>query len=100
VSPSAADAPAAFGQSEVAQASKLLQSSNPEDSAVAADLLWSAVSKGNTKAEMMLADIYLEGHGTVRKNCRQAEALLTAAQSANVPGAEAKIEELQTYGCR
>jgi len=49
---------------------------------------------------MMLADIYLEGHGAVRQNCRQAEALLTAAQSGNVPGAEQKLEELQTYGCR
>jgi len=92
--------PPDYGLSDVAQARKLLQDSNPQDSAVAADLLWSAVSKGNTKAEMMLADLYLEGRGTVAKNCRQAEALLTAAQTANVPGAEQKIEELQTYGCR
>ena len=89
-----------YGQPEVTQARKLLADSNPQDSSVAADLLWSAVSKGNTTAEMMLADIYLEGHGAVRQNCRQAEALLTAAQSGNVPGAEQKLEELQTYGCR
>jgi PilZ domain len=95
-----ATAPSNHGQSDVAQARELLRDSNPQASAVAAELLWSAVGKGNTQAEMMLADLYLEGRGTVRKNCRQAEALLTAAQSASVPGAEQKIQELQTYGCR
>ncbi|MGH9715540.1 MAG: PilZ domain-containing protein [Candidatus Acidiferrales bacterium] len=89
-----------YGQPEVAEARKLLRDSNPEDSAVAANLLWSAVGKGNTQAEMTLANLYLGGHGAVRQNCDQAEALLNAAQSAGVPGASAKLEELQTYGCR
>lgn len=87
-------------QAEVAQARKLLRESAPGDGAVAAGLLWSAVGKGNTQAEMMLADIYLEGRGGVHQNCQQAEVLLKAAQSANVPGASEKLEEVQTYGCR
>lgn len=49
---------------------------------------------------MMLANLYLAGHGAVHKNCQQAVVLLTAAQSANVPGAEEKLEQVQTYGCR
>ncbi|HVB88327.1 MAG TPA: hypothetical protein VNK23_16820 [Candidatus Dormibacteraeota bacterium] len=98
--PAATSTPPGYGQAEVEQASKLLQDSNPQDSSVAADLLWSAVSKGNTKAEMMLADVYLEGHGAVRKNCQQTVVLLTAAKSANVPGAEEKLEQVRTYGCR
>ena len=97
---SAVAAPPDSGQSEVAQARKLLRSSVPQASAVAASLLWSAVGKGNTQAEMMLVDLYLEGRGTVRKNCEQAEILLKAAQSANVPGAAAKLQSLRTYGCR
>jgi hypothetical protein len=93
-------APPDIGQSEVAQARNLLRSSAPENRALAANLLWSAVGKGNTQAEMMLADLYLEGRGAVRKNCEQAKILLKAAQSANVPGSTARLQNLQTYGCR
>lgn len=88
------------GEGELAQARQYLHGSNPEDSAVAASLLWSAIGKGNTQAELILADLYLRGRGAVRQNCEQAEALLRAAQSAEVPGATDQLQELQTYGCR
>ncbi|MGA9883144.1 MAG: PilZ domain-containing protein [Candidatus Acidiferrales bacterium] len=85
---------------EVAQARKYLQDSNPADSAIATDLLWSAIQDGSTQAELILGDLYLRGQGGVAKNCAQAEALLNAAQAANVPGAAEKLQELATYGCR
>jgi hypothetical protein len=88
------------GQAQVVQARKYLQGSNPADAAVAANLLWSAIEAGNTQAELILGDLYLRGQGTVPRNCAQAQALLTAAQSANVPGATEKLRELQDYGCR
>jgi hypothetical protein len=88
------------GQAEVEQARKYLQDSNPADAALAANLLWSAIEAGNTQAEVILGDLYLRGQGAVQKNCAQAQALLTAAQSANVAGASEKLQELQTYGCR
>jgi PilZ domain len=97
--PSASSPPADHGQAYVAQARKYLRSSDPADSALAANLLWSAIQAGNAQAELMLADLYLRGQG-VPKNCRQAEALLNAAQAANVPGSSEKLQELQTYGCR
>lgn len=98
--PPAAAAPANAAASEVAQARKYLQDSNPADSAIATNLLWSAIQDGSTQAELILGDIYLHGQDGVAKNCAQAEALLNAAQAANVPGSAEKLQELATYGCR
>lgn len=93
-------APADDGETDLAEAQRYLAGSNPQDSAVAAELLWSAVGKGNTQAELVLGGLYLRGQGAVHRNCRQAEVLLHAALVADVPGAAQEFDELQTYGCR
>ncbi len=88
------------GAADLKQALQYLSNPDSQDSAVAAELLWSAVGKGNTQAELVLGSLYLRGQGAVHRNCQQAEVLLNAALAANVPGADEKIHELQTYGCR
>lgn len=88
------------GELYLAQAERYLDSSNPQDSALAAQLLWSAIGDGNTQAELILGGMYMRGQGAVHRNCRQAEALLHAALVADVPGAAGEIQKLQTYGCR
>jgi hypothetical protein len=92
-------APADNGGEDLNEALVYLGSPNSQDSAVAEDLLWSAISKGNTQADLVLGDLYMRGQGAVRRNCRQAEILLHAALVADVPGASEKMGEMQTYGC-
>jgi hypothetical protein len=87
------------GETEFAQAQRYLATRTPQDAAVAAELLWSAIGNGNTQAELALGDLYLRGRG-VQRSCRQAEILFHAALAADVPSASQKIQELQTYGCR
>jgi hypothetical protein len=82
----------------VAQAS-LSQARTPEAKARAAELLWAAVAKGSSGAEIELADAYGRGAG-VRKNCEQARILLAAARDKNNPLAEKEAAELRVYGCR
>ena len=61
-------------------------------------LLWQAVAKGNTAAELELADLYLAGHG-VSKSCSQAFVLLTAAKTHKNTQAEQALRSLPQYGC-
>lgn len=95
-----ATAAADNGGADLGRALEYLRGPNSQDTAVAAELLWSAVGKGNTQADLVLGDLYMRGQGAVHRNCQQAEVLLHAALEANVSGAEEKIQELQTYGCR
>lgn len=88
------------GGADLREALTYLQSPNPQDAAVAEDLLWSAIGAGSTQADLVLGDLYMRGQGAVHRNCRQAEVLLHAALVADVPGANEKVDELQTYGCR
>jgi PilZ domain len=88
------------GAADLNQALKYLQGPNSQDSAVAEQFLWSAISAGNTQADLVLGELYMRGQGAVHRNCRQAAILLHAALVADVPGAGEKIGELQTYGCR
>ncbi len=88
------------GAADLTEALRYLQSPNGQDAAVAAELLWSAVGEGSTQADLVLGDLYMRGQGAVHRNCRQAEILLHAALVADVPGANEKVDELQTYGCR
>ena len=97
--PEHATATADDGGAELNEALVYLRSANSQDSEVAEELLWSAVGKGNTQADLVLGDLYMRGQGAVRRNCRQAEVLLHAALVADVPGADEKIGEMQTYGC-
>ena len=77
--PPLAPAPADAGEAEVTAAQQILrrgkETGNPAE---AVGLLWAAVEKGNTRAELLLADLYVQGLG-VAKNCDQARVLLTAA---------------------
>lgn len=71
----------------------------PRNPIVASQLLWSAVEKGNSVAEMDLADLYLRGDG-VPRNCDQARVLLSvASEKGNVEAME-KLRELNRTGCR
>jgi TPR repeat protein len=73
--PSNADA----GAAELSIALQYLRAGGRQaDSQVAVKWLWAAVEKGNTKAAMLLADLYAWGRG-VPQNCDQARVLLIAA---------------------
>jgi hypothetical protein len=88
------------GQAELARARRYLRATGGEGSAVAEQLLWLSVEKGNTRAELELADLYLRGNGTVPKNCQQARILLVAAQNNHNAEAGERLAHLEDYGCR
>jgi TPR repeat protein len=60
--------------------------------------LWAAVEKGNSNAEVALAELYRTGHG-VTKSCDQTEILLTAAAKKGNLDAQKRIEEFLKEGC-
>jgi hypothetical protein len=87
------------GDAQLALARGYLQSGNdPEQTAKAVQLLWSAVEKRNVGAETMLADVYLRGEG-VPKSCEQARILLTAASKSD-SSAKQKLLELGSFDCQ
>jgi len=96
----AASAPADNGEDELARARQYLEGTSRADRAMAAQLLWEAVGKGSSDAEVELADLYLEGQGSVPKNCQQAVILLRAAQNNHNPEAAQRLGHLRSYGCR
>jgi hypothetical protein len=65
----------------------------------AAKWLWMSVEKGNPKAEVLLADLFLRGDG-VTKNCAQARILLGAAIKHGDTEAIPKLHALDRGGCR
>jgi TPR repeat protein len=65
----------------------------------AAKWLWMSVEKGNPKAEVLLADLFVRGEG-VTKNCAQARILLGAAIKHGDTEAMAKMRVLDRGGCR
>jgi hypothetical protein len=72
-----------------------------EDLSASADpvqLLWAAVRKGNTAAQVALAGFYLRGEG-VAKNCSQARVLLAAAAKKGNAEAKQKLAQLEQEGC-
>jgi hypothetical protein len=88
------------GQAELDFARRYLgEASGRGDTAKAVRLLWLAVEKGSTAAEVVLADLYVRGEG-VPKNCEQARILLTAAYHENNARAGQELSELRRYGCR
>jgi hypothetical protein len=88
------------GDAELAFAHRYLgEGGDREGTARAAQLLWLAVEKGSTAAEVELAGLYVRGEG-VPKNCEQARVLLTAAHNEDSRRAEQELAELQRYGCR
>lgn len=61
--------------------------------------LWSAVGKGDSLAEVALAQLYVTGQG-VRKNCEQAKVLLQAASMRGNKDARPLLKSLKREGCR
>jgi hypothetical protein len=99
VQPEAASASAAAGAEELAQAEGYLTGKyGSRNSSEAARYLWTAVSKENPTAILLLSDLYLAGDG-VPKSCAQAQLLLRAAARKNVAAAANKLRELQQTGC-
>ena len=87
------------GQNEFSLARQYLsESNNSEAAAHAAELLWVAVEKGSSDAEVELADLYGRGEG-VPKNCQQARILLAAAHNVNNPFAGRESVAMHRYGC-
>jgi len=91
-------APVDTGQAELTAAQQILrrgkEMGNPAE---AVGLLWAAVEKGNTRAEVLLADLYLQGLG-VAKSCDQARVLLTAAAKKSKDAQELLVQ-LGNAGC-
>jgi hypothetical protein len=88
------------GQSDLALARKYLRERrSPEYAAKAEQLLWSAIEKGSTAAEVELADLYLSGDG-LRKNCEQARVLFTAASKSKNAVAAERLADFSRYGCK
>jgi hypothetical protein len=88
------------GQSDLALARKYLRErSGPGYSAAAENLMWSAIEKGSTAAEVELADHYLRG-GDLRKNCDQARVLFMAASKSKNAVAVERLANLSRYGCK
>jgi len=88
------------GTQELLQAQRYLDGRGvAHDSVQAAAWLWKAVSKQNSRADVLLADLYLRGDG-VPKSCVQARLLLVAAAKKSAPGAAERLRSLEARGCR
>ena len=87
------------GQAQLEAARQLLQDDgDPANLIKAVQLLWQAVEKRNSGAEIELAALYLMGRG-VPKSCNQALVLLNTAKKRNSPSAEQKLKEIDRFGC-
>lgn len=87
------------GQSEYLQALQILRSPGRSAEVPAAiQLLWVAVEKGNTGAEIDLAELFRTGRG-VAKNCDQTGILLSAAARKGSVEARKRLEAFQRQGC-
>lgn len=88
------------GDEDVALAVRYLnQGTGPARNATAIQFLWAGIQKGNTRAEIMLADLYARGSG-VPQNCNQARVLLRAAAEKGNSEASEKLAEIVRRGCR
>lgn len=87
------------GEEDLATAQRYLADMpGPEGHQKAMQYLWSAVEKGNLKAEITLADLYARGEG-VTKNCTQARVLLRAAAEKGSSEASNELARLIRTGC-
>ena len=87
------------GQQEYLQALQILRSpSRAAEVPTAVQLLWAAVEKGNTAAEIDLAELFRTGRG-VAKNCDQTRILLSAAARKGSTEARKRLEAFQREGC-
>jgi PilZ domain len=87
------------GEQEYLQAQEMLKSGDREGGfQEAVRLLWIAVEKGNSKAEVSLAELYRRGEGVAR-NCDQARILLTAAARKGNADAQRRLQKFLREGC-
>jgi PilZ domain len=87
------------GEQEYSQAQEILKSGDREGGfQEAVRLLWIAVEKGNSKAEVSLAELYRRGEGVTR-NCDQTRILLTAAARKGNAEAQRRLEKFLREGC-
>ncbi len=87
------------GEQEYSQAQGILKSGDREGGfQEAVRLLWIAVEKGNSKAEVSLAELYLRGEGVTR-NCDQTRILLTAAARKGNAEAQRRLQTFLRQGC-
>jgi hypothetical protein len=87
------------GQQEYLQAQEILKNKNVGGALTqAVRLLWIAVEKGNSGAEITLAELYRQGQG-VSRNCDQAKILLTAAARKGSAEAQKQLGKFQREGC-
>jgi hypothetical protein len=94
------DAAAEPGQQELQAARSILRGESREAEVPdAVRLLWAAVEKGSTSAEVSLAELYRTGRG-VSKNCDQTRILLTAAANRGNPEAKRQLANFMAQGCR
>jgi hypothetical protein len=94
-----ADNSAETGQQEYLQALQILRApSRATELPEAIRLLWVAVEKGNTSAEIDLAELYWQGRGAA-KNCAQTRILLSAAARRGNAEARKRLDAFQREGC-
>lgn len=87
------------GQQEYLEALQILRSpSRASEVPAAIQLLWASVEKGNTAAEIALAELFRTGKG-VTKNCDQTRILLSAAARKGNVEARKRLEEFRREGC-
>jgi TPR repeat protein len=86
------------GQQEYLQAREILKGRDREGLPEAVRLLWIAVEKGNSAAEVTLAEMYRLGEG-VSKNCDQTRILLSAAARKGNSDAQRRLERFMQSGC-
>jgi hypothetical protein len=87
------------GQQEYLRALQILRSpSRTSEIPAAIQLLWVAVEKGNTSAEIDLAELFRTGRG-VAKNCDQTRILLSTAARKGSVEARKRLEEFLRQGC-
>jgi hypothetical protein len=87
------------GQPEYMQAQEILKGKDREAGLPEAiRLLWVAVEKGSSAAEVSLAELYRRGEG-VSRNCDQTQILLTAAARKGNSEAQKRLERFLKEGC-
>lgn len=87
------------GQQEYLEALQILRSpSRASEVPAAIQLLWASVEKGNTAAEIALAELFRTGKGVV-KNCDQTRILLSAAARKGNVEARKRLEAFRREGC-
>ena len=87
------------GKSEYVAALSFLNGDNGKrDTVSAIRLLQVAVKKGNTLAEVTLADLYIYGDG-IAQDCEHGRSLLTEASKSGDAQARVKLDDLNAGGC-